>query len=388
MLKTFPGTEKAEPKLLRRIATLLATIVIAVALAFCFYASSLCIALIFSAFLAILIDPIVTRIERWRLPRSLSAAMVVVAAMAALCFLVYASYGKATSFIDALPEYAGRVHDIAKPLLDKVEQVQRSAGTLNPTPPAKRMPEVRINQEPSWPSYLVRGVGSVGGAFIMAAVVPFLTFFMLVRKEQIYSWVVATFGTKIEVPRFVNRLNQMIRGFVAGNLVIGAIMAVGTVTMLLAIGLQGAVALGIASAILNLIPFIGLILGALVLLMAAMLQFDTPAPFIIIALTVTSLHLISANLLTPKLIGARVNIGPVAATVGMLFWGWLWGAIGILLAIPLTAFVRIVADCHPALIHISNLLAEEPRPLPNWVQTGQSTAARAIPFFRKRSTPK
>jgi hypothetical protein len=64
----------------------------------------------------------------------------------------------------------------------------------------------------------------------------------------------------------------------------------------------------------------------------------------------------------PKIIGSRVSIGPVAATAGILFWGWLWGLIGILLAVPLTALVKIVADCHPSLIHISNLLAESPRP--------------------------
>jgi hypothetical protein len=57
---------------------------------------------------------------------------------------------------------------------------------------------------------------------------------------------------------------------------------------------------------------------------------------------------------------------------------------GLLLAVPLTAFVKLVADCHPSLIHISNLLAETPRPIPDWLNTGQATVARAIPFLRKR----
>jgi predicted PurR-regulated permease PerM len=59
-------------------------------------------------------------------------------------------------------------------------------------------------------------------------------------------------------------------------------------------------------------------------------------------------------------------LGPVAATVGMLFWSWLWGATGLLQAVPLTAFVKLVADCHPVLLPISNLLAERPRAIPQW----------------------
>ena len=104
----------------------------------------------------------------------------------------------------------------------------------------------------------------------------------------------------------------------------------------------------------------------------------------IIGLTVVSLHLLSANLLIPKVIGSRVDIGPVAATVGMLFWSWLWGGIGLLLAVPLTAFVKLVADCHPALLPISNLLAETPRPVPRWAQARHATVTRAIPFLRDR----
>jgi predicted PurR-regulated permease PerM len=380
--------ERPEPRLLRRIAALVAVIVIAIVLAFCYFASSLCITLVLAAFLAILIDPIITRLERWNIPRPLSAALIVVFGMAIFGLLIYATYDKTTRFIDSFPQYAGRIREVTRPLLEKIERVQKSAGTLSQTQQPKRVPVVRIDGESSWTSYLVRGVGSVGGAVIVAGVVPFLIFFMLVRKEHIYSWLGNTFGSKIDVPGFITRLSQMVRGFVSGNLIVGVIMAIVTVGVLLAIKLEGAVALGIISALLNLIPFIGLVLGTLVLLIAAMVQFNTVGPFVIIVLTVTTLHLISSNLLIPRLIGSRVNIGPVAATVGMLFWGWLWGAIGVLLAVPLTAFIKILADSHPSLTPISNLLAETPRPVPKWVQSGQTTMARAIPFLRRRSEPK
>jgi len=74
---------------------------------------------------------------------------------------------------------------------------------------------------------------------------------------------------------------------------------------------------------------------------------------------------------------------PVAATVGILFSSWIWRAAGLLLAAPLTAFVKVVADCNPLLIHISNLLAETARPMPRWAPRSDVTVSRAIPFLRE-----
>lgn len=379
------AASKAEPRLLRRIATLLWVIVVAIVVSFAFFASSFCITFLLAAFLTILVDPIPTRLEKWHVPRLLSSAVVVVSGMLLLGLLIYASYGRASALVDNIPEYADRIREGLKPLNQSIEKMQKSAGSLNPassTP--KKVPEVRISQSSSWPSYLIRGVGSVWGAVIVGGMVPFLMFFMLLRKAHFYTWLSNTFGSSTDVPQFASRLCQMVRGFALGNLFIGSAMAAVTVAVLLSLKLQGAVVLGIASGILNLIPFFGIVLAAIVPLMPALLQFDTPGPFAIICITVVMLHFISANLLIPKFIGSRVNIGPVAATVGMLFWGWLWGLMGILLAVPLTAFVKLIADSHPSLIHISNLLAETPRPIPKWVQTGETTVVRAIPFLRKR----
>ena len=160
-----------------------------------------------------------------------------------------------------------------------------------------------------------------------------------------------------ELREYIWVCGQMIRGFVAGNLIVGSVMAVATTLVLRGIGMKGALPLGIASGLLNLLPFLGLIVSLALPLAAALLQFNTPGPYIVITLTILLLHVVSANLLIPKFIANRVSIGPVAATVGILFWGWLWGVMGLLLAVPLTAFIKLVADLHPSLCHLSNMLA-------------------------------
>jgi AI-2 transport protein TqsA len=376
--------DSSRDRLLGRITALLWVVVIALAVTFFYFASSLCITILLAVFLAILVEPVVASLEKLHVPRSASAALVVVLGMILVSATFYVFYEKASGFIDTLPQYAGKIQKAVEPITSKIQRVQENAGKLTPAPPSKRVPEVRISETPSWPGYLARGVGSVSGAIVIAGVVPFLVFFMLVRKDHIYWWLGTTFGRATDIPEFVRRLERMVRGFAGGNLVVGSILATITVAVLAAIGMQGAFALGIASGFLNLIPFLGVVLAGLIPLLAATMQFGSAGPFLIIALTVVSLHLVSANLLVPKLIGSRVNIGPVAATIGMLFWSWVWGGVGLLLAVPLTAFVKLVADCHPALLPISNLLAETPRAVPRWAQFGQATVVRAIPFFRNR----
>ena len=355
-----------QTRLLAHIAFLLRMIVIAIIVGFCFVASSVCLTLLLAVFLALLVDPAVTYLRRWHVPRPIAAALIILLSMAGVGFAATASYNKGLELVDQFPQLISRIRQTIRPLNDKIQQVQATAGslTLDSNPQSKRVAEVKIHQTPEWPSYIVRGVGSVWGAVVIAGVVPFLVFFMLIRKEHMSIRFENWLGQRIDVPLFVGRVGKMVRGFVIGNLIIGVIMSLITIGVLMLLKVEGAVPLGILSGVLNLVPFLGVVLAVAVPAIAALMQFTSFAPLMIITATVIALHLISANILIPKIIGSRVEIGPVSATVGILFWGWLWGVLGLLLAVPLTAFIKIVADSHPSLLHLSNLLAESPRAIP------------------------
>jgi predicted PurR-regulated permease PerM len=288
-------------------------------------------------------------------------------------------YNGATNLVETIPQYSQRIRHFVSPLEKEINKVQQTAGSLSSEPPpTRKVPEVTLRQPPTWPSFVLRGVGSVWGALIIIAVVPFLMYFNLIRKEQMHHRLISLLGGVIDVPQFIRAVSRMVRGFTVGNLVVGSGMAVVTVVVLLALRVEGAIILGVASGFLNLIPFIGVLLALIVTMGAALLQFDTLGPFAIIFSVIVCLHVISANFIIPKVIGSRVNIGPVAAMLGILFWGWLWGGMGILLAVPLTAFVKIVADCHPSLAQISNLLSESPKPISHWKRVAQKVEAEQL----------
>src|SRR6201981_1857320 len=117
-----------------RVVALLWVIVIAIIVAFGFFASSLCITFLLAGFLAILVDPIPTYFERFHVPRLISTALLIISGVLLMTLLVYVSYGRASLMIDNMPEYADRIRGAVKPLSQRIEQVQKSAGSITSTP--------------------------------------------------------------------------------------------------------------------------------------------------------------------------------------------------------------------------------------------------------------
>jgi predicted PurR-regulated permease PerM len=351
---------------LKQAVFLLWILALALILAFCYFASSVCITVLLAAFLAILVDPLIIVLQRLCIPRVVSAAVVMVAGMVLIAAVTYFSYRQVSDVIDDVPFYAQRISHVISPLMQKIQLLRDSAQRISTEVPTKKVPEVKISGSSDWTAYVVRGVGPASGAAIIIGVVPFLMFFLLAQKDRIKQKFLIVWGDTIDVSSFAHSVTDMIRGFVAGNLMVGLLMGGVTMLVLLALKVDGAFILGLVSGMLNLLPFVGALLGALIPMGAALAQNQPFSALLIILLAVVALHTVCINLLIPRIIGPRVSISPVAATVGIMFWGWLWGLIGVLLAVPLTALVKIIADAHPSLDKIANLLAERPTRVPPW----------------------
>jgi len=107
--------------------------------------------------------------------------------------------------------------------------------------------------------------------------------------------------------------------------------------------LPNAFVLGFLSGFLSLVPDLGVVLAMVPPLIAAFGQETTPEILVII-LTILGLHLFAINVLYPKVLGKRLQLNPLAVTIALLVWGWLWGAWGLILAIPITAAMKIIFD--------------------------------------------
>ena len=122
------------------------------------------------------------------------------------------------------------------------------------------------------------------------------------------------------------------------------------------LGMELAFIFGSLTFILNFIPYFGSVIAVLIPLPIAFLQFEDPTYLILIILLPTIVHIIIGNILEPKIFGAVLGLHPITIILSLIFWGMIWGFIGILLAAPITAIIKISCEKFEATLPLARLL--------------------------------
>jgi predicted PurR-regulated permease PerM len=175
--------------------------------------------------------------------------------------------------------------------------------------------------------------------------VPFLVFFMLSWQDHVRSASVMLFSMENRNTAYVmlGLIARMIRSFIVGNFIIGVFLAACSIAVFGMMGLPYFYFLGAISGFLSLIPYLGVLLAVVPPLIADLGHLTT-ATFLIVVTVVLGLHLIAMNVLYPKILGKRLQLNPLAVTISLLFWGWLWGAMGLILAVPIMGACKIICE--------------------------------------------
>jgi predicted PurR-regulated permease PerM len=151
---------------------------------------------------------------------------------------------------------------------------------------------------------------------------------------------------------------EIARAYVIGNFALGLLVGFFTTVFFFAIRLPYWPLIGPLSGFLSMVPYVGLPLAIAPAILAGVATYDQPTIYLLIAAVVALLHLVALNLLYPKMVGARVHLNPLVVTVALMFWGTLWGAVGLLLAVPITAGIKAVCDNVGSLQGYGNLLGD------------------------------
>lgn len=328
-------------------ATSLRIIALAVLFVCIYYASSVVITLICSILIASVLEPGVKGMERLRVPRWLGSLVMVLLTLAVAYLLIYLVYDRAVDLIDEVPRLLARLKQITAHLQVTARNIRQTTQGIIPSASSDQaLPTVRLQQESPWMQFLPRGIGSVYAFAVTVMFIPFLVFFMLTSKHQIWAATLNLFPRerRQQAEDVIHGISVMLRQFVLGNLLVALISAALITVVFSAIQLRYALVLGPLAAFLSLVPYIGVALAITPPLLIALMQYDTLGPFVTLALTVVMVHFLAVNVLTPKLVGHRVNLNALSMTISMMFWGWLWGGIGLVLAVPITAAIKAVCD--------------------------------------------
>ncbi|MDD5762353.1 MAG: AI-2E family transporter [bacterium] len=358
-----PGSKEVRPagpdlNLIRTGATVLALLGV---LALLHFAASVFITLFSSLLFAFALEPVVHFLcVRTRLRRHHASAVVVFLFVAMLYGLFYATYLRAESFLADIPEIAGKIRSapMVASLAKKAEELDRvfaEAGRRIAPPAAasarpKTAPPVVVRDAESFTGALLLGLGSLSGVLFALGFIPFLVYFILADREPLTRRTRELFPEKhrTTVGEILVDIERMMRKFLLGNALIALILSAATVLVFLLVGLPYPIVLGILSGTLSIVPYLGLPLALLPGAVVGLVSFESGGPFLILAASVTVLHLVAANYLTPKLVGGGVRLNATASTVALLFFGWLWGGMGLVLGIPILAVLKCIFDNVPS----------------------------------------
>jgi predicted PurR-regulated permease PerM len=188
----------------------------------------------------------------------------------------------------------------------------------------------------------------------------FLVYFMLVSddlfKRKLVRIAGPAFGQKRITVSMLDGIQASLERFILVTVALNALIAVATFLAFQAYGVSGAPLWGVLGGALNFIPYLGSAIAAALFFVVALLQFDALSDAVIVAAMFVAISSIEGMLLKPWLIGRTARINNVAVFASLFFWGWVWGAWGLLLAFPILMVVKIVADHAEQLQPVSELL--------------------------------
>ncbi|HYL63518.1 MAG TPA: AI-2E family transporter [Candidatus Methylomirabilis sp.] len=317
----------------------------AIILLFFYYAAGVVITVLLSILIAYFLEPAVEFLERLHVARTVGAMLMVLLLIAVLGAVGYGMGTRTEDFEANWPKYGALLKQAAGAVEAKLKGIEVQVSEIAPgasaQPQGGEQPVAAITR-----TLLFRGIGSLYALFLEITFVPFLVFFMLAGKREVWHGTLQLFpvSKRTQVKETLEDLRDVLRDYLAGMVLLTLLVIAASSAFFWFLGLDYPVLTGIVSGVLNMVPYIGAVIAWLPAFVIALAKWRTLEQFALLAAGLTAIHVLAANLVAPHLIGRRVRLNAVAITISLLFWGWVWGGMGLLLAIPITATLRVICD--------------------------------------------
>jgi predicted PurR-regulated permease PerM len=324
------------------------------------YAQAMIIPIVIGVLISYALDPIVTRLSEWGLPRAAAAALVLLAVTGSTGSLVYALRGEATALVEQLPQGARRLRRLIETdrptTATTIEQVQRAANELEraaaaatPASPPAGVQRVQV-EEPRFNinDYVKWGSVGLATAVMQVVLVLFLVYFLLASGDLYRRKLVKIAGPSLQKKKItvqiLSEIDRQIERFLLVQVFTSTLVALATWLTFRALGLQQAGVWGVLAGVFNSIPYFGPVVVTAATATIAFLQFGTIYMTALVggsALVITTLE---GLLIMPWLTSRAARMNAVAIFIGLLFWGWVWNGWGVLLAVPMLMVLKAVCD--------------------------------------------
>ncbi len=308
-------------------------------------AKSILLPILFAALLSILLAPLASWFEKYKVPRILAALLALVIGLSVLVGLGYFFYTQLTAFVDDVD----LIKERSEELLTGLEEFLMTWFDFEGFVQFEEIEELFIEFIRENSGTLGRGIAGAASVVTTVFLVPVFMFMFIVFREFLKSFLLKLFGRKSEmhaakVQTIMTNIQVVVQRYITGVLIVIVILSFLNSIMLLVIGVNHAVFFGVFAAMLNIIPFLGPIFGSVLPILYALLTMDSLIYPIVILAGFYIIQLFESNLFTPVIVGSQVSMNALIALLLLFLGAQIWGLAGMILFIPLGAMLKVVFD--------------------------------------------
>ena len=336
------------------VATPLLTVAALTAL--CAFAAPVLVPIVTAATLTYILWPGVAALRKLKVPHVVAVIIVTLLAIAAITAIGMLILSEATAFWNNVPTYWEQLQQLR---VEHAKELPKILDFLGQDSTSTQPNGIDVTKLSAIPKFLFKGVGTVLSLLGQAILAVLLTLFMLFEQPGFRKRIVRSLGSDnvSAATNIISQISAQISGYLWVRFVITVGLAIVFSIGLLIGGVKYPYVWGPLAAILNLVPYAGAYVGAIPPMIMAYIQHGSILPSVWVFVFFMVVQFIESNIVAPKMFGRQLNINLLAQLISTIYWGWLWGAIGIVLAVPITAALKVICDHVEALHPIGILLS-------------------------------
>lgn len=321
----------------------LACLLLIAALAVLYVAKAIILPVILAFVLKLLLNPALRFLERWSVPRIVAAFLLIVAVTASIVGLVAALAGPAGDWFAKLPTAVPRLQERLEFLREPVDIMRLFLGAIRNLTQVDTVVAIPAS-EGSLPEEIFHGTWNFAAGLFTTGL---LLFFLLISGDTFLRKLVEilpSFSEKRQAVEISQQIETDISVYLMTITVMNALVGLATGVVMWACGVGDPVLWGAVAFLLNYVPILGPLLGVGVFFLVGLLALDGVWEALLPASLYLAIHVAEGEGITPMLLARRFTLNPVLVILALVFWYWMWGVTGAVLAVPIMAITKIICD--------------------------------------------
>lgn len=321
------------------------------------YTKNFLLPMVIAGFFSLLLYPLYKRLLRWRLPNTLAVLITVLLVVILLLTALYLVSRELSSMLNDMGSLSAKVNDMFTNLQHYLaEHMQLESSTVN-----NWITEVKTKIVGSFGELVSGTIASTTNIMSVLVLIIVYVFCFLLYNGAFKTFFFALLADErqTQAMTLISNIQKLVQNYLLGLLTVILIIGVLNTIGLVIIGVDNALFFAFLAALLTMIPYVGITIGACITAFYTLLTKDSGWSAFAVICVMFSIQALESNLITPRIVGSRVKINPFVAILALIIGGEIWGIPGMILAVPFTAILKVLFDVYPSTQAIGYFIGSE-----------------------------